>query len=85
MPEALAIVAVFAIAAGVYCYAWLQARNPALQNSEQDEARLRHQATWLQDRLRLAQRENWDAAMIATLRSDLEVTARQLAASQLHE
>lgn len=79
MPEALAIVAVFFVAAAVYFYAWLEAGNPARHNPAQDLARLHQHAAWLQGRLRLAERENWDAEMIANLTADLDATSRQLA------
>jgi hypothetical protein len=79
MPEALAIVAVFFIAVGVYIFAWLEARNPALHDPQRDLARLHHQATWLQERLRIAKRENWDGEMVANLTTELVATSEQLA------
>jgi hypothetical protein len=79
MPEALAIVAVLFIAAAVYFYARLEARNPARHNPAQDLARLHQHASWLQNRLHIAEQEHWDADMIASLATELELASRQLA------
>jgi hypothetical protein len=80
MPEALAVVAVFVVTAIAYVGAWLHARDPAKRNVLDDIARLRHHAEWLQSRLEVAQRENWETEMIASLSDELENTLRQLAA-----
>lgn len=79
MPEALVVLAVFFVSAAVYFYAWLETRNPARHNPAQDLTRLRQHTAWLQDRLRLAERESWDEDMIANLAADLATTSRQLA------
>lgn len=79
MPEALAIVAVFAVVAIAFVGAWLQERNPAIQSSQIEVERLRHHAAWLEQRLELAQRENWDERMVSAIAEDREATRRRLA------
>lgn len=82
MPEALAIVAILVISLAVWISARVQAANPALQRPELDRIRLLYHADWLQHRLEIAERENWDAAMIAGLQADLARTTRELAYRQ---
>ena len=79
MPEALAVLFVFTVAAGVYVYAWLQAKNPSRQNAGQDQARLERHEAWLQHRLEIARRENWGADMIHSLEADLREAQQRLA------
>ena len=79
MPEALAIVAVFAIAAVIYVGAWVQSRDPALTKPAEELARLQQHAAWLEARLAVAQRENWDHEMAGSIAAELSVTHDQLA------
>ena len=79
MPEALVVAAILAVAVAVYLYALLESRNPARQNAQLDLARLRQHTAWLQDRLRLAEEENWDGDMVASISTELELARRQLA------
>jgi hypothetical protein len=78
MPEALAIVAVAAVVVVAFIGAWLQERNPAHQDARADLERLRQHATWLEQRLELAERENWGEAMIASLTAEHAATVQQL-------
>ena len=79
MPEALAIVAVAAVVVVAFIGAWLQERNPARQDARADLERLRQHAAWLEQRLEIAGRENWDDSMIASLAAEHAATLRQLA------
>jgi hypothetical protein len=83
MPEALVVVAVFAICVAAWIGAWMQSRNPALHDPEENRTRLCQQERWLRQRLELAQREGWSADMIATLAAELEVTRAQRRASDV--
>ncbi|MBS0633178.1 MAG: hypothetical protein JSS11_14805 [Verrucomicrobia bacterium] len=78
MPEALAILAVAVIAAGIYVMAWLQARDPAQANALRERERLQHQAGWLEERLAKAQRENWSPEMIAGIAAERAAVIAQL-------
>jgi hypothetical protein len=78
MPEALAIVAVAAVVVVAFIGAWLQERNPARQDARADLERLRQHAAWLEQRLALAERENWDESMIANLSAEHAATVRQM-------
>ena len=79
MPEALALLAIFVIAIAAWFGAWMQARDPANQNVHDETERLQLHVRWLEQRLDLAQRENWSGDMIASLQEEIETTARQLA------
>ena len=79
MPEALAIVAVVVIAIFVYLSLWAQSRNPALHHAATELARLRRHAEWLEERRALAQRENWDADMVARIEAGWRATGQELA------
>ena len=79
MPEALAVLAVFAVVVIAWVGASLQARDPAQQNASADLQRLQQHAAWLQHRLSVARRENWGDDMIASLGAELDATTQQLA------
>lgn len=79
MPEALAIVAVFVVAVVIYIGMWIQSRDPALHNAQEDLIRLRHQVTWLEERHSRAQREQWGEEMVGAIVAERESAARQLA------
>lgn len=78
MPEAFAVLAVFVVAIAAWIGAWAQARDPANYNARQEGERLQTQAAWLEQRVELARRENWDDDMIANLEAEREVIRRQL-------
>lgn len=77
MPEAFAVFAVFAVILVAWVGAWMQARNPASHNAHQEAERLQHHAVWLEQRVELARRENWDGPMIASLEDELTTTRRE--------
>lgn len=79
MPEALAVLAVFAVAVVAWVGAWLHARDPANYKPHEEHSRLQHHEGWLEGRLQTAERENWSEDMVATLRADLEAARRQRA------
>ena len=56
MPEALAVVAVVVVTIVAWVGAWLHTRNPANQNVTDEIARLRQHASWLEQRVALAER-----------------------------
>lgn len=76
MPEALAVLAVFAVAFVAWVGAWLHARDPANYKPHEEHSRLQQHEGWLQGRLETARREKWSEDMVANLEADLE-TARQ--------
>lgn len=79
MPEALVIVLVAVVAVVVYVVLWVQSRNPALYDPRRERARLEQHLGWLEQRLELARREDWDDAMVGSLAADYAATAEQLA------
>lgn len=79
MPEALVVLGVLVVALVAWFGAWLHARNPANYNPEEEAARLRDHAAWLQHRLEVARRENWGHEMVAGITEELGATSRQLA------
>jgi hypothetical protein len=83
MPEAFAIIAVAAVVAAAFIGAWLQERNPAHQNAQADLERLRQHASWLEQRLAIAEREKWGDAMIGNLSSEHTATLQQLAQTRV--
>jgi hypothetical protein len=83
MPEAFAIIAVAAVVAVAFIGAWMQERNPAQQNAAADLERLRQHASWLEQRMATAERENWGDAMISNLASERAATLQQLAQAQV--
>jgi hypothetical protein len=72
MPEALAVLFIFAVSSCVYVFAWVHARDPANHRPEEDRARLRVKRAWLEERLALAAQENWSSEMKATLIAEFE-------------
>jgi len=79
MPEALAVFFVFVTVVVFYVAAWFRARDPSLHDPQQELARLQQHEAWLTERLRLAQRENWDQRRVAALSRELGETSLQLA------
>jgi hypothetical protein len=79
MPEALAVLFVFAVCVLVYAIAWMQTRRPSAVNVRDELQRLQAQEAWLHERLQRARRERWDDAMIAGLVDELCVITQQLA------
>ncbi len=82
MPEALAVLGILVVAVAAWLGAWWQARDPANYNAQEEAERLRHQADWLEQRLRVAQRENWGAEMEAGIREELQGARQRLAAAK---
>jgi hypothetical protein len=79
MPEALAIVAVFAVAVVIYIAMWVQSRDPAHFDPAKEAMRLEHQVSWLAHRLTKARRERWEAAMVENLAAELAAAEQRLA------
>lgn len=81
MPEALAILFVFfaSITIGLYARGLANSVSATEQASETLQT-LQAQSLWLDERLRLAKRENWDNDMIAQLQQRIRVNAQQLTA-----
>lgn len=72
--------------AGITAFAWRYTHDPDRQPTVQDEAaRLRNHASWLESRLKTAQREAWATEMeqqiagqLAATRTELETTGRKV-------
>ena len=80
MPEAFAILFVFAAFAAVWIGSWLHSRNPANHQPAENAARLRHHAAWLRQRIERARQEKWDPDMMAKLEAELATISGELAA-----
>ena len=78
MPEALAIVAVFAVAVAAWVGALLHARDPRNHSPVIERARLRDQQAMLHERLNLARQERWSPEMIESLSDQLAEVSSQL-------
>jgi Tfp pilus assembly protein PilV len=81
MPEALVVLVVFSVAVLAWFGAWQHARNPANHRAADERVRLQQNLRWLEERLAVARRENWDESMIAGITTELRVTLRQLQSS----
>jgi len=75
VPEALAILFIFSVAALVYLIA--HACMPAT-NREEEKERLQQRHRWLQERLQSAESENWDTEMRTNLAQQVADTQRRL-------
>jgi len=82
MPEAFAVLRVFGVSVFVYIFAWVRARDPANYRHAEEVERLRIRGAWLEERLRLSERENWSAEMRADLTAQLADNARDLAKAE---
>lgn len=78
MPEALACLFVFVVSVIAYIGARIHAANPAYYNLNAEHIRLSRYRTVLQERLRLAERENWEPAMRDRIFEELEMTEATL-------
>ena len=78
MPEALAILGILVVTIVAWVSAWSHTRNPANFNTRDEVARLQQHAAWLEQRLELAQRENWGADMIDSLTDEMKATSEHL-------
>jgi hypothetical protein len=78
MPEAFAVLAVVVVAFASWLGAWMHTRNPANDNPRSELLRLQLHAAWLEDRLGVAERENWSSEMTARLAEELGSTLQQL-------
>jgi hypothetical protein len=81
MPEALAVLLVFVVAVSSYVAARVQTGNPANADPAADLQRLHQHRAWLDERLRQAQRENWDQAMLARLSEQIQNVEAEIAKS----
>lgn len=79
MPEAFAILVVATVAVISYVASKVQARNPAIWNAKEELIRLRLQCSCLEQRLQLAQEENWEWEMRDRLAQQLRSSRCQLA------
>ena len=77
MPEAFACVLVMTICVGIFVWAKLQSMSPANRNVQADAATLEREITWLEERLDLAQAENWHEDMRSNLEERLNDTRRR--------
>ncbi len=78
MPEAFAILAVFAISVAAYVNGLLKARDPSLRTPVREMQRLQRQAAWLEERLDQARREKWGTMMAERISAELGETLREL-------
>jgi hypothetical protein len=78
MPEALAIIVVFATCALIYVVARFQSRNPAKVDAAAELERLLLHEAWLRDRLSRAERERWDQKMVASITQELRETSDKI-------
>ncbi len=79
MPEAFACLFVFVVCVAAYVGAMITSRDPARQNVAQDLATLRQHRAWLEQRLEVAQRENWGPDMVDGIAAELAETSRAIA------
>ena len=75
MPEAVAIIVVFAACVLIYVVAWFQSRNPANVDNAAELERLQLHEAWLRERLLRAELEQWDPKMIASITQELRETS----------
>jgi hypothetical protein len=80
MPEAFAVLAVFAISVAAYVNGLLKARDPSLRTPAREIERLERQAEWLEQRLDQARREKWGVVMAERISAELGATLEELAA-----
>lgn len=78
MPEAFAVLLVFAVSAAVYVAAWLSTRGSLSAHTVADLARLQQHEAWLRERLHRAEREQWGDEMIAGIAAELRAASREL-------
>lgn len=79
MPEVFAVLLVFVVAVFVYVMMWLQSRDPAHYKPEVEMRRMQQQGRWLEERLALAHRENWDAGLVAGIITQRDELSQQVA------
>ncbi len=79
MPEAVMVLAVFAISVAAYVNGLLKARDPSLRTPQREIQRLQRQAEWLEQRLDQARREKWGVVMAGRISAELGATVRELA------
>ena len=78
MPEAFACLFVFAVSLSAYVAAKVQTAR-STNNPAADLQRLRRHRAWLEERLQMASRENWDDIMIGRIADEIDATDAQLA------
>jgi hypothetical protein len=74
MPEAFAVLFVFAVAVAAYVGARVQAVSPLQDDPRADLQRLQHHRAWLERRLEQAARENWGDDMLTQIASEVDST-----------
>ncbi|HVU25433.1 MAG TPA: hypothetical protein VHE13_15000 [Opitutus sp.] len=79
MPEALACLLILVVSVAVYIAAKFAALNSANSNVRDDITRLHQQRRWLEERLELAWRENWDQQMRGHIADQIDENAAALA------
>ena len=79
MIEALAIVFVVAVSAGIYLFAWMGARNLSVANAAVRRDELAQYAGTLREKILRGQREQWDSVMMGQLAARLDEVERELA------
>jgi hypothetical protein len=77
MPEAFACVLVMMICAGIFVWAKLQSMSPANRNRQAEAATLEREIAWLEERLDIAETENWHDDMRSNLEERLSDTRRR--------
>ena len=76
MPEALALLALFAVVGGGFVVVKMSAGRSV--DPHQELQRLKQHERWLQQRLERARRENWGEEMTAGFATDLAATTQKL-------
>ena len=76
--EAIPILVVVAVALILWVYALVQ-RRLAVPDTQAELVLLRRRADWLQRRIEIAHREDWDLEMISPILEDLAATSYALA------
>ena len=79
MPEALAVVFVFFVAAGIFLFSLVTAaRAEATEDTSLSLQQLKQQEAWLEERLQKARQEKWDGDMVARLLDQQKTAAFRL-------
>lgn len=82
MPEALAVLLVFAVAVTSYVAAKLQTSNTSNLNREAELIRLAQYRAWLVTRRQTAVEEKWSEDMVARITEEIERAEAQIDASR---
>ncbi len=82
MPETLTIIGIFVVCVVAGAIAVRRIRALASPDLTTELAQLTQRAAWIEHRLELAQRERWDAAMLAALQAERSANAERLEAAR---